>query len=122
MTHYWIYIATGATIDENTKFYKIGVGTSHQCQRDFAFLSKYAADHGHYLSLTNYQTSEFLMKVIKSIKKDLSCIRFMPIRDLVRSIRQSNDVPLSQDCLHNQHQLNVQINLEYRISCRNRRK
>lgn len=122
MTHYWIYIATGATIDQNTKFYKVGVGTSHQCQRDFAFLAKYAADHGHYLALTNLQSSEFLLKVIKSINKNLSCIRFMPIRDLVRSIRQSSGVPLDQDCLHNQHQFNVQINLEYRISCRKRRK
>lgn len=118
MTHYWYYIAAGATINEHTKFYKVGVGTSKQCQRDFDWLSHHAADHGHYLSTVNAQSSDFILRVFDSIGKSSSAMRMVPVRDLVRSIRQSTDVPLNSDFLHNQHQLNVQINLEYRVSCR----
>lgn len=121
MTRYHYYINAGRTIDQNSIFYKIAVGTSQQCQRDFSFLKKYAADHGHYFEIVSANSSDFFVKALKSIEKKPSCIRFMPVRDLVRSLRQSTDVPLSQDALHNQHQLNVQINLEYRISCRKRK-
>ena len=28
MTHYYLYIAAGLTIDSNTRFYKVGTGVS----------------------------------------------------------------------------------------------
>lgn len=62
MTHYYLYIAAGLSIDSNTRFYKVGIGESEAQTKKRAWLEAYAYEHGrffvyHNLAVANIQFS-----------------------------------------------------------------
>ena len=99
MTHRYLYIAAGSIIAPDSRFYEVWIGTTKQAQRDERFLEHYAARNGHYFHKYDHDVDVFLGHI------------------------KANTAPeLSPSLLHNQHEMQFVLNLEYRISCNRRRR
>lgn len=117
MTHYYLYIEAGAQLDDTSKFYSVGVGSSLQGNRDRKFLEHYAALHGHFFAIWSVDLDEFLAKVKNSLPSHSVQTRLISARDLVRSFKTATMVPESAASLKTAHQQRYVMNLDYRISC-----
>lgn len=117
MTHYYLYIEAGAQLDDTSKFYSVGVGSSLQGERDRKFLEHYAALHGHYFAIWSVDVDEFLAKVKNSLPSQSVHPRMISARDLVRSFKTATMVPESAASLITAHHQRYIMNLDYRISC-----
>lgn len=122
MTHFWYLICAGREIDETTKFFRVGVSTSQQGDRDFLFLTAFAESHDYFFYKDSAAVSDFVMKCIKSLTLDggkpdfvSNKIQLVKARDLVRAIKASEALPLSQAQLSNfNHQAHF-LSLNYRF-------
>lgn len=117
MTHYYLYIEAGAQLDDTSKFYSVGVGSSLQGNRDRTFLEHYAARNGHFFAIWSDDVDEFLAKVKNSLPSHSVQTRLISARDLVRSFKTATMVPESAASLKTAHQQRYVMNLDYRISC-----
>ena len=117
MTHYYLYIESGAQLDDTSKFYSVGIGSSLQGNRDRKFLEHYAALHGHYFAIWSDDVDEFLAKVENSLPSHSVQTRMISARDLVRSFKTATMVPESAASLQTALQQRYVMNLDYRISC-----
>ena len=118
MTHYYFYIDAGQSIDLTTKFYKVAVGESKRERSVLNRLSQYATAHGHYFSLVNQQSFDFVQNCIRSLEPSAPNIQHIRGWELLRNFRNTLATPLSEDLCHNRHQLSLTLDLEYRISSR----
>lgn len=122
MTHFHYYIIAGAQCDENTRLFKVGVGTSKQGRRDYLFLTAFAVDHGHYFELVNDKTDDFVHRVTLSLGGILPSIMVVSSREMVRYLKGAGLPTLSNDALlSNDAQLKV-LNTNYRIISNLRRR
>lgn len=94
MTHSYLYIEAGRIIDENSKFYRVFVGTSRQANRDYLFLLAYAETNNYFLQIDSQVTDDYLLNIAKSLPNfqkhfpfDNLNLQQVQIRDLVRSIK-----------------------------------
>lgn len=116
MTHYHYYIAAGRVIDETTRIYKVGIGQSRQGKRDYNALKALAEAHNHYFHIIDHNSDDFVWKVIHSIPgRTLSPMLVSP-RDLKKSLASAEEIPLAHGTLHNQHRMQLTLNLSYRVS------
>lgn len=118
MTHYYLYIESGDILDNTSRFYYVGVGTTVQSQRDYNYLLNYAEKHGHFFALISRATDEFLAKVKNSLYPSSVNIQRISARDFVRHIKSDTRPALPGEQLANIHHLRMQMNLDYRISSR----
>lgn len=118
MTHYHLYIIAGHILDETAIFYKVGVGTSKQAQRDHQFLLDYAAKHGHFYRIIDRSTDDFYHNCKKSLYPHSVTTQLISARDLVRNLKAKLRQPLSPKSLAAAHQQAMSLNLDYRISSR----
>lgn len=95
MTHYYYLIEASKTIDTNTKFFRIGVGTSAQANKDYLFTLAYCLSHGFFFELVSEATDTFVYNVAKSLNCQLADlnITMVPIRDYVRSVKHLGTSP-----------------------------
>lgn len=122
MTHFHYYIIAGAQCDENTRLFKVGVGSSKQGRRDYLFLTAFAVDHGHYFELVNDKTDDFVRRVTLSLGGVLPSIMVLSSREMVRYLKGAGLPTLSNDALlSNDAQLKV-LNTNYRIISNLRRR
>lgn len=122
MTHYYYYIIAGAQCDENTRLFKVGVGSSKQGQRDYLFLTAFAVEHGHYFELVSDKTDDFVHRVTLSLGGVLPSIMVLSSREMVRYLKGAGLPTLSNDALlSNDAQLKV-LNTNYRIISNLRRR
>lgn len=122
MTHFHYYIIAGAQCDENTRLFKVGVGSSKQGRRDYLFLTAFAVDHGHYFELVNDKTDDFVRKVTLSLGGVLPSIMVLSSREMVRYLKGAGLPTLSNDeLLTHDAQLKV-LNTNYRIISNLRRR
>lgn len=122
MTHFHYYIIAGAQCDENTRLFKVGVGSSKQGRRDYLFLTAFAVDHGHYFELVNDKTDNFVRKVTLSLGGVLPSIMVLSSREMVRYLKGAGLPTLSNDeLLTHDAQLKV-LNTNYRIISNLRRR
>lgn len=117
MTHYYLYIEAGAQLDDTSKFYSVGIGSSVQGERDRKFLEHYAAHHGHYFAIWSADVDEFLAKVKNSLPSQSIQPRMITARDLVRSFKTATMIPAENAALKAAHQQRYIMDLDYRISC-----
>ena len=117
MTHYYLYIEAGARLDDTSKFYSVGIGSSLQGNRDRKFLEHYAALKGHYFAIWSDDVDEFLAKVKNSLSSHSVQTRMISARNLVRSFKTATMVPESAASLKTAHHQRYMMNLDYRISC-----
>ena len=117
MTHYHYYIESGQVIDETTRVFKVGIGTTRQADRDFLFLISYAMNHGHYFHICDSVSSEFVLKLIGACREDgmLLTVENVTARVLVRSLKKQERVPLDVDTLRNDHHAKMFLDSNYRI-------
>ena len=122
MTHFHYYIIAGAQCDENTRLFKVGVGSSKQGRRDYLFLTAFAVEHGHYFELVNDKTDDFVHRVTLSLGGVLPSIMVLSSREMVRYLKGAGLPTLSNDALlSNDAQLKV-LNTNYRIISNLRRR
>ena len=119
MTHYHLYIECGSIVDANSHFYRVAIGQSGPEQRVFRKLKEYAAQHGHFFEIASSEHEEFFYHVINTLDNLAPRVQYVRGRDLLRSFRTPQALPLSPQSCHNGHQLRLTLNLDYRISSKN---
>lgn len=116
MTHYYYYVSAGAQCDESTRIYKVAVGTSKQCQRDYAFLAAHALQHGHYFEVVSSRSVDFVKRLRHSLAQFNVQLEWLSCRDLCRELRQMTATPYAAGALAGAHRQRKSLNLSYRIS------
>lgn len=113
MTHYYLYIAAGLTIDSNTRFYKVGVGESEAQNKKRAWLEAYAFEHGHFFIRWSLDAVEFLARCLESVNKDLFDVLTMKADDMVGVLNGTGEEPTFYQAAINRHHLLMQIDPNY---------
>lgn len=116
MVHYYYYVSAGAQCDESTRIWKVAVGTSQQCQRDYAFLVAHALQHGHYFEICSQVSDDFILKLRRSLVQFNVQLEWLSCRDLCRELRQVTATPCAAGALAGAHRQRKTLNLNYRIS------
>ena len=123
MTHYYYLICAGAQVDENTQFFRVGVGTARQANSDFLFLTAAAVDKGWYFERVSAASDDFIRKLAESLyptDDGTSLLRLQVrqclVRDVVRSIKRG--VALPSDVISGQNRINTLqfLSLNYRCA------
>lgn len=117
MTSYHFYIECGQVIDATTRIFKVGIGTTRQADRDYLYLVSYAMSHGHYFKICDRESSEFVLKLIGACREDgvLLTVETVTARNLVRSLKNQEKIPLDVDSLKNDHHAKMFLDSNYRI-------
>lgn len=116
MVHYYYYVSAGAECDSQTKIYKVAVGTTKQCQRDYSFLMAFALQHGHYFEIVSRVSDDFIIKLRHSLVEFSVQVEWLSCRDLVQELRDTISHPLDSAVLRSNHLQQKSLNLNYRIS------
>lgn len=113
MTHYYLYIKAGQSLDSNTDFFKVGIGQSAAQSRKLAWLQAYANEHGHFFVIWSPEAVEFMIKCQKSIGPNAKNVLAIMANDLVRILRDGGEIPSSYQAELNRHHLMMQIDPSY---------
>lgn len=117
MTHYYHYIEADSSLNENTVFYMVGVGTSRQATRDYLFLIAHAAEHNHYFEIFSSQSAEFVRKCKKSLAPTIPTSVKISARDLVRMFKNKERPAVNTPATPAQHFALMQLDSNYRLFC-----
>lgn len=113
MTHYYLYIAAGHTIDSNTRFYKVGVGESEAQNKKRAWLEAYAFEHGHFFVRWSLDAVEFCVKCQQSIGIQHPDVLSVMANDLCKILATGCEEPAFYQSALNRHHLLMQIDPNY---------
>lgn len=113
MTHYYLYIQAGATLNTYTAFFKVGIGESDAQIRKRAWLQAYAQEHGHFFVIWSPDAVDFMVKCQKSIGPKAKNVIAIMANDLVRILRDGAQEPSSYQAELNRHQLMMQVDSSY---------
>lgn len=116
MVHYYYYVSAGSQCDAQTKIYKVAVGTSQQCQRDYAFLMANALANHHYFEVVSSRSDDFIKRLRHSLVEFNVQLDWISCRDLVKELRDALSHPLDGAVLRSNHLQHKALNLTYRIS------
>ena len=116
MLHFHYYVSAGPQCNDTTRIYKVGIGISLQAQRDFQFLTDYAAQHGHYFSPISDASDVFIMKLRRSLAEYDIQMTYCSARDLVRLFKDATGTDLNPAVLRSIHSQQTLTNIDYRIS------
>lgn len=113
MTHYYLYIKAGTCINADTRFYKVGVGESAAQRRYCAWLSAYAAEHGHLFVLWSTNAADFFVRCCQSIGSDAPLLVPCKAAQLVRWLGGDDDTPAMYQAELHRRKLLMQIDPRY---------
>lgn len=113
MTHYYLYIAAGATLDADTHFFKVGIGESEAQLKKKAWLEAYAFEHGHFFVQWSLEAVEFYMKCQESIGDGAKAIVSLSAVDAIKLLKAGCDDPAFYQAALHRHKLLLQIDPEY---------
>ena len=113
MTHYYLYIKAGQTLDTDTRFYKVGIGESESQTRKLAWLKAYAHEHGHFFVIWSQDAANFMIKCQVSIGPKARNVLAIMANDLIKHILDGSEVPSSYQAELNRHQLLMKIDPSY---------
>lgn len=116
MLRYHYYVSAGPQCDDSTRIYRVGIGTNKQAQRDFQFLTDYAAQHGHYFAIVSDASDIFIMKLRRSLAEFDVQLTYCSSRDLVRLFKDATGTALNPAVLRSIHYQQTITNIDYRIS------
>ena len=122
MTHIYLYIECGASLDEDSRFYFVTIGESEQETHICAYLESYALEHGHYFVLRDTYAIDFLTRCLISINGSLSQVRQCSGRELMDYFKESAPVPYSLTANQQRHELLKKIDPVYYAICQLRKK
>lgn len=112
--HY--YVSAGPQCHKSTRIYKVGISTSLQAQREFRFLTDYAAHHGHYFTFVSDASNVFIMELRHSQAEYDVQLTYCYSRDLVRLFKDATGNALNPAVLRSIHSQQTLTNIDYRIS------
>lgn len=122
MTHYFLYIKAGMILNEDTRFYKVGIGESNQGMRLHAWLEAYAAEHGHMFCRWSQDAAEFYSRCIESIGHNAQLISTITAHDLKRALQTGCEDPGCYEAIMNRHKMMMAIDPHYytyyQLSCK----
>ena len=113
MTHYYLYIQAGQTLDTDTAFFKVGVGESEAQIKKRAWLQAYAHEHGHFFVIWSPDAVDFMVKCQKSIGPNAKNVIAIMANDLIRILRDGGEIPSSYQAELNRHNVMMQIDPAY---------
>lgn len=113
MTHYYLYIQAGATLNTYTAFFKVGIGESEAQIRKRAWLQAYAHEHGHFFVIWSPDAVDFMIKCQQSIGPNAKNVVAIMANDLVRILRDGAEVPSSYQAELNRHHLMMKVDTSY---------
>ena len=116
MLRYHYYVSAGPQCDGSTRIYRVGIGTNKQAQRDFQFLTDYAAQHGHYFAIVSDASDIFIMKLRRSLAEYDVQLTYCSARDLVRLFKDASGTSLNPAVLRSISSQNYLTDIDYRIS------
>lgn len=123
MVHYYYLICAGSRVDQDSIFYRVGVGTSCQANRDYLFLTAAAVDKGWYFERVSDVSDEFLRKLAESLyptDDGTSLLRLQVkqcmVRDVVRSIKRGEALPSDVNSAKNRLNSLHYLSLNYRVA------
>lgn len=123
MTHYYYLICAGAQVDTNSRFFRVGVGTSRQANSDFLFLTAAAVDKGWYFEKVSAASDDFVRKLAESLyptTDGTSLLRLQVkqclIRDVVRAIKRGETLPSDVNSAKNRLNSLQYLSLNYRVA------
>ena len=122
MTHYYLYISCGTSLDENSRFYKVAIGSSIQQTRFRAFLESYAIEHGHFFVLWDNDAIDFLNRCLQSVNMSLSQVTFCTGKELCNYFKGIAGSPYSLTSNMQRHDLLRRIDAAYYATCMLRRR
>lgn len=113
MTHYFLYIKAGVVLNEDTSFYKVGIGESDAGIRMHAWIEAFAAEHGHMFCRWSLDAVEFYSKCLESIGHNAQEIQAITAADLKKVLRTGCDDPESYYAIMNRHKMMMAIDPHY---------
>lgn len=123
MTHYYYLICAGTQVDQNTQFFRVGVGTSRQANSDFLFLTAAAVDKGWYFERVSAASDDFVRKIAESLYPDdegtkMLRLKFRQclVRDVVRAIKKGEALPTDVNSAKNRINTLQYLSLNYRVA------
>lgn len=95
MKKMWLLIVAGVCVTAYSKYYTVAVADGVQGNRDFQFLTQWAADNNYYWRQVSEETDTFKAKIAASLGKQLIDLLSMGIsaRCLVRFIKANGTAP-----------------------------
>lgn len=122
MTHYYLYISCGTSLNDDARFYKVAIGTSAKETRFHAFLESYAIEHGHFFVLWDSDAIGFLNRCLESVNKTLSQVTTCTGKDLCNYFKGVTGYPYSLTANLQRHDLLKRIDPAYYAICQLRRR
>lgn len=122
MTHYYLYISCGTSLDETSRFYKVGIGESSRQSRVYDFLESYALEHGHYFVLWDNDAIGFLLQCLDSVNGTISQVTTISGDELRKAFLTQSPVPYSLNANRQRHDLLKRIDPAYYAVCMLRRR
>lgn len=123
MVHYYYLICAGSQVDQDSQFFRVGVGTSSQANRDFLFLTAAAVDKGWYFERVSAASDDFVRKLAASLYPTTDGTSLMRlqvkqclVRDVVRSIKKGVALPSDVNSAKNRLNSLHYLSLNYRIA------
>lgn len=95
MKRMWLLIVTGVCITSCSKYYTVEVANGLQGERDFQFLTQWAAENNYYWKQVSEETDTFRTKIAESFGMQVYDLLSMQItaRCLVRFIKANGTTP-----------------------------
>lgn len=116
MTHYYYLIETDGELTEDSRIFRLAIGTSLQANRDYLFIIGWCESHGYYFEKDSVETSQFIRNVAESLDKTFADLQICHCygRDYVRACKTlgyavHNALPSSREC-----QMRAAIDVNYR--------
>lgn len=122
MVHFYYFIQAGKVIDKTASFYKVAVGSSRQCQRDYLFLLQFSVNNQCYFELVSEKSKDFLERVAQSLcaSKQQNPLLELPlqhvkVRDLVRNLKSGTHAAVPVSTLLNKGRARSFLDINYRV-------
>lgn len=122
MTHIYLYIECGKSLDDDSRFYYVTIGESQRETRIYTYLESYALEHGHYFVLRDAAAINFLKRCLDSVNGTLSHVRQCSGKELMEYFLNSAPVPYSLTANRQRHELLKKIDPAYFAICQLRKK
>lgn len=113
MTHFYLYIAAGETIDRNTQFFMVGIGESEKMRKHQAWLEAFAYEHGHFFVKWSVDAVDFCRKCLDSVGLKMDSVKAVKAPELVKFLASGDKAPVFLRSSMNRHHILMQIDSNY---------
>lgn len=113
MTRNYLYIVAGKAVDQNSKFFMVGIGESVKMRKHQAWLEAYAFEHGHFFVKWTHDAVEFCRKCLESVGWKMDVVQMIKAPDLVKFLGKGEKAPIFLQSAMNRHRLLMKIDSSY---------